>query len=364
MNQHQQKQTISFRTLLSEGGMSLLEVMVAAGILGVISIGVMQLNQNMSRSSKRMNQQLDIVQLTNKIQPAISVNESCQRSFRMQTLGEGLPATGANGILDGSGNSVIKVGDKYGNLTVTGITFFDVKPAETTQFFTKDPNNPSGPAIQSRKRAAKIRVDLRRGITGDDKADRHSTVGTLETSRFFETVFFVDASNHNRILDCHAQGTGYGEEACRTLQGRFDGDRCRSISIANDPTTPNAFAARFQGNVEIAAGGAGATGTLSVAGPTTLNALTVNGATVHNALTTVNARLNINLSSGGQLCLNNNCITTWNVVVRDCTFAHAFTNGDISNLACPANYFMVGIGRHLGPNPDVYVIRCCRAHIK
>lgn len=364
MKQLQQKQSTTLRTLLSDSGMSLMEVMVAAGILGVISIGVMQLNQNMSRSSKRMNQQLDVVQLVNRIQPYVSVNDTCQKSFRTQALIEGQPATTANGIVNGNNNSIIKVGDKYGDLTVTGITFFDVQPPEPTQFFSKDPSNPGGPAIPARKRPAKIKVDIRRGTSGDDRVDRQATVGTLEISEFFETVFFVDASNTNRILDCQGQGTGYGEEACRTLQGYFDGDRCRSISIANDTITPNAFAARFQGNVEITAGGVGAPGTLNVVGLTTLNALTVNGATIHNALTTVNARLNVtNLTPSGGLCLNNSCVTTWYVAARDCTIAQAHTNGDL-DLTCPANYFMVGMGRHLGYEPDVHVIKCCRAQVR
>lgn len=361
----------SFLTnLFAQEGFSLLEVMVAAGILGVISVGVMQLNQNMGRSSKRMNQQLDIVQLANKVQPLISDNITCRLSFSGRPLINGGSATGTNGILNDKSESVIKVGDIYGDLTVTRITFSDVEVANPAVVYnTRNPTNPSAPAIPTLKRSARIRIDLKRGTSTDDRANRQATVGVLETAQFFETTFFVrNVSPYQEIIDCSGKATGFADEACRILKGQFDGDRCRSINITNSTSPANQFAASFEGNVRIIPGSGGTAGTLSVANSLTVNGatalsgnLSVGGTTTFNGVVNANNRVNVSSNSLHGLCLTGRgCVTTWNVIQRSCT-THA-ANGSY-NVTCPANSFMRGTG-YYAYNPFRWVITCCTANVR
>jgi prepilin-type N-terminal cleavage/methylation domain-containing protein len=338
-------------------GFSLVEVMVALGILGAISLGVMKVGENMNRTSKNMNQQLDAAQLSSKIQFLLRDKEACDKTFVGRFLIDDEDAT-ANGIIDKNDN--IAVGfERYGDITVSRMSFQDLNTGNLGTSNIPNPNVPPVPPfIDVLKRTARLRVDLRKGVHTDDAVNRKTTTGTLEIVKFFEMVFFVANDGSNQILGCYNDSVQYVEAACNSLGGELSGGLCRSLHIYDNPST-DPMAATFHGNVLITNQGAsgGGVGDLTVTrdirsnrdtrvdrnltvdgltrlngelivtdDPTTLGStLTVIGRSTLNLLTVrqlatfeANINANANMNVAGQLCLKGSCISSWRTWTHVC----------------------------------------------
>jgi Tfp pilus assembly protein PilV len=77
----------TFKKLLkSQSGFSVAEVMVAAGMLGVLSLGVTQLMQNMNKSSNKLKQDAELLAVENLISSTLLDADNCTASFRGITL--------------------------------------------------------------------------------------------------------------------------------------------------------------------------------------------------------------------------------------------------------------------------------------
>jgi len=70
----------------SQGGFSLAEVMVAAGMLGVLSLGVTQLMQNSAKTEKRLGQQINLINIESEILQALNNELACNRTFAAEAL--------------------------------------------------------------------------------------------------------------------------------------------------------------------------------------------------------------------------------------------------------------------------------------
>lgn len=70
-----------------ENGMSIVEVMVALGLLGAISLGVMKVMENSQKASKNLKTTDDILQITNEINAILSNPLNCQRTFSGYAIG-------------------------------------------------------------------------------------------------------------------------------------------------------------------------------------------------------------------------------------------------------------------------------------
>lgn len=93
------------RSLNQQDGFSLAEVMVAAGMLGVLSLGVTQLMQNSSKTEKRLGQQVNMVQLEASVQDALRNQVACNRTF--YAADAGCPGCGGTpGVSTASGGVV------------------------------------------------------------------------------------------------------------------------------------------------------------------------------------------------------------------------------------------------------------------
>ncbi len=75
------KKSFLLQLLKGNSGFSLAEVMVAAGMLGVLSLGVSQLMQNSAKTEKRLGQQVNMVSLQSEISSALSNQLACTRTF-------------------------------------------------------------------------------------------------------------------------------------------------------------------------------------------------------------------------------------------------------------------------------------------
>lgn len=61
----------------NQRGMTLLEIMISVAILGIISVGVMKLMENMNKTSRTASKAGDIESVTREIQNILNVKESC-----------------------------------------------------------------------------------------------------------------------------------------------------------------------------------------------------------------------------------------------------------------------------------------------
>ena len=209
---------------LKNHGFSLVEVMVALGILGTISLGVMKIGENMNRTSKNMNQQLDAVQLSSKVQNLLRDKEVCNITFAGRRLGDGLEATNG-GILNSDGEIVVGLNTQYGNLTITGMFFQEPSDSVGTSTIPNPDATSPEPYIDVIKKTGKIRLELKKGTHTEDEVNKKTTTGTLEIFKFFEMTFYVNDSDD--IISCYTDNAQYVEAACNSLEGP-DRPRCRS----------------------------------------------------------------------------------------------------------------------------------------
>ena len=86
MSRKTRPQDQSLRQLLrdllsSQSGFSLAEIMVAAGMLGVLSLGVSQLMQNSAKTEKRLSQQVNLIALEGKVMESLWDSTACERTL-------------------------------------------------------------------------------------------------------------------------------------------------------------------------------------------------------------------------------------------------------------------------------------------
>lgn len=95
-------------------GFSLLEVMVAAGMLGVISLGVMKVMDMQGKSAKRMDTQLSEGEIYRRVTTNLSDSDACVNTLTdIET---------SKSIKNKNGNVLYKVGDVLGHIKVNDIS--------------------------------------------------------------------------------------------------------------------------------------------------------------------------------------------------------------------------------------------------
>lgn len=75
------RKKLSFFKLLNNSGFSLVEIMVAAGMLGVISLGVTQMMSNMTKGQKNFEQDVEVNEINNKLKKALADQSTCNYSL-------------------------------------------------------------------------------------------------------------------------------------------------------------------------------------------------------------------------------------------------------------------------------------------
>src|SRR5690606_29641292 len=140
---------------INQKGFSLVEIMVAIGMLGALSLGVMKINELMTKTSRNMSQQLDAVQIASLVQPYLRNTSACQLSFRGRNLTTS-QAVGANGILDSNGATIIDIGQDYGQVSIENIIFRNVAAASTEVSTIPNPNGTPNSYIDVKSRRAQV----------------------------------------------------------------------------------------------------------------------------------------------------------------------------------------------------------------
>jgi len=95
-------------------GFSLVQVMVAAGLMGGIALGVMQLSKQMQTTTVMGETSIEENQLYNHISTILLDSNSCEETFKGLTFGDSVEAI-KRVKSDGNSLEVYTVGGIYGN---------------------------------------------------------------------------------------------------------------------------------------------------------------------------------------------------------------------------------------------------------
>lgn len=203
-------------------GMALLEVMIAAGLLGVVSLGVMKVMKDMTKTSKTSQQSFEFSQAASAINSILKDGYSCKATL------EGLNPSSAGTKVDevirkkanGSSLSVYKIGDVLG---AVGSKVF-IKNMEVKNF-------------DSAKGLGDFVIVLNKGKKDYDSLNdkekeriRKTSFGAAYVTKTIKLNMLLDSSGN--IKDCVSDKDLYTTGACAILNGDFsDKVKCKSLNI-------------------------------------------------------------------------------------------------------------------------------------
>jgi prepilin-type N-terminal cleavage/methylation domain-containing protein len=155
----------------NQGGFSLIEVMIAAGLIGVVAFAVVRMNEQIIRSEIRMLDLMDMMDMMNEVRTEMVSYNSCFFTFEniKPTNKKNQPITlpkNLEVLMNKNGDPLIEVGEKYGRLKISEIRImpsskefeedsFDLKQGKISIFFEMTGNIKAG----SRK-TGKVRLPI------------------------------------------------------------------------------------------------------------------------------------------------------------------------------------------------------------
>lgn len=253
-----------------EKGFSLVEIMVAAGMLGVVSLGVMNVMSNMSKGSKKLQQDSEVYSLEQTVRMNMRKQRNCTASFRGLTLTTNFTAIpdlktarGAwirsnAGDVIGNKNIYAVAGNVYGaaasRVTLASIEFAgffagpEDQPGTAANYslgntsaaynFNGDLGATDGGANVVRTAgAAKIRLVFQR-LTQNRGTDaqaslemRKKSYGTERTVKYVN--FDVVINGAGVIQECLSDQSTFVEASCDSLNGFMEDGKCKDIFIEN-----------------------------------------------------------------------------------------------------------------------------------
>jgi len=281
------KKRVSFPKFISafldhqNQGFSLAEIMVAAGMLGVLSLGVSQLMQNSAKTEKRLSQQVNLITLDSQIMDALLDTTACERTFGITGGANPNAVTGAswtalptNAIYRGNNpevgnnaarwNTVVTAYDGTSGIYGSGSNTVYVKAIEYAGFLKAGVDNKFNDLAGSYDAASfsnipgttdsygtvVLHVDFRRGnpasyeALADDAARaekaKRSLYGSYKVPRYYKVNVRVNAANN--IVGCYAYSEIMSDTYCSLFDGYLDPatGRCTNIKIRTSPIEPTA----------------------------------------------------------------------------------------------------------------------------
>jgi hypothetical protein len=250
------------RFLRNIEGFSLAEIMVAAGILGMISLGVMQMTQNLQKNQKKFQYDAEINEFLTRLQMGLRDKTACERTFigADEPANPGVPlqpitvhadaqgtyqasAALVNAIYgggeNGAGNATVlaQVGQRYGAVG-GGFQVVEIKL-----------HSAQVPAAMNELVPARVGIKLRKLGAVDDQGDADPSNdilkgawGPAEVVKNFDILVTVwDAADPNlapaggvagNLRSCFVSEDYYVNAACKALGGELDTDgACKNLAI-------------------------------------------------------------------------------------------------------------------------------------
>ena len=248
------------KLLKNNAGFSLAEVMVAASILGVISLGVMEMTQNTNKTVKHAQQNVMILNIQQKIGDLLTDEGSCSENFnsnyRINTdlagLGTGVsttsgtvtelarydfsdtPAAAINGVKKGS---IAVVDQAYGTPPIHIESMGFTGTGHPSHPATAATAVPGAPGFNSR--TAFLEVVFVRTSKASVDSGRTEVVGgygNFKRSFFFE--LHVIENGAGNLVKCFADQSQFYTAFCNTLGGTYDtvNNTCDDLDLFNSDT--------------------------------------------------------------------------------------------------------------------------------
>lgn len=230
---------MNYKKQNNEFGFTLAEVMVAAGLIGVLSVAVMNMMSNINRTSKRASQIFNVQQETQRITTLLTSGDACRNTLQNLDLGTApnfTTSVDVPNIRDDNNNVVYAIGKELGASSEK----VNVEAMVIRRLF--DPNPPPGAygaidsytvnAVPFYKMEAQLLLTYRKGAAGtsDDVIKNSSVGGTSITKRISMNVI-VNAAG--RIQSCFSTADEFLDSACENLGGTVDGvdNRCKDVKL-------------------------------------------------------------------------------------------------------------------------------------
>lgn len=256
----------------SEAGFTLAEIMVAAGLVGVLSLAVLQLTENMQKSTKKLHQDFNKNQLMNMLATNMMNSNACANSFVQNdgTLAQPLhfpdagtvPPLYGNGInpqvngieagvdreiRDKNNRVILSPGDVYGDNT-EGAMVIETIRLNNYENNAAPWNNGAQTATLELKVSKRVAAQLEaRGKTAAeaDAAAKRTSLG--QAFSYIRIPVKVKLNGAGEVESCYTEFESHLQTVCNTsFQGTHEelsSGKCKSVmieSVGSDPTDVNA----------------------------------------------------------------------------------------------------------------------------
>jgi len=203
-------------------GFSLGEVMVAAALLGIVSLGVMRLVSNMSKSQKTFETASEITTISNGINQILTNEKACEQTFTGTSFGA---ASSITDIRNSTGDAVFSVGSTYGNRTVELLNL-DIQNIS----LSTDGTSKSGTfdlAVRMRKTSRQAQ-------------------GAKEVVKRIRVSVVTDLADN--FASCFYSAAGATKNSCENVGGTFDTatQNCTLVPFPGIAAIPNTVAGQQQ----------------------------------------------------------------------------------------------------------------------
>lgn len=257
------------KQLSNSSGFTLAEVVVAAGMLGVVSLGVMQLMTNMTKGQKKLEQDSNVSSISIRAEQTVRRENNCSATLRGQSIAGGW--TNLNQISRATDNwrrsnaadiaankvAAFSINNVYGSakdrVRLSGISyraFHDstttnmsddgnyTLAAESTYNFVGDVAATDGGANTVRRRGmAVFRLEFERQVsnrgTDAEAADQFAKKSFGSETTFKYIPVEIIANGAGIIQSCYSNTENFVESSCDTLDGTLENGDCKNLTVKN-----------------------------------------------------------------------------------------------------------------------------------
>ncbi|OFZ20489.1 MAG: hypothetical protein A2202_07860 [Bdellovibrionales bacterium RIFOXYA1_FULL_36_14] len=216
-------------------GFSLVEVMVAAGLLGVIALGGMRIVDFQTERTRDTSKNFQADNIMYDMMFALRDRDSCFETFKNKITTNSSIDKILRKDINGGLTELFKVNDKYGSIGTGGIGQVTIKEMKLGQVINKP--------VGSNLHFTNLFVTFEKKGGGSNK--------DTEATRLLPVKFIVDGTGV-KLLRCVSENSNNLEDLCNALGGILDfsdNDLCKSINVktftaANSATMGGTIPAR------------------------------------------------------------------------------------------------------------------------